>query len=287
MARDGERMRMVEDILMRGVVGPLPFGEHLRDADRYLIDNVAQMVNASGKDHWGIVKDFPCPRPPSDNMWMEWKDNGIDCTGKQVSEPARIGMHVITIIAAEEKTKTFLQMYPTLPENAYWAVVFLSFFQTHKNNRSIAGPVFSVLLDRQGNILSDVVVATLNGGKVDIKREDKWENEIITPLLALSFCNCKNIVTDVIRPVDAIAKNRAKANRPCLTFKVLSIQTAVNGLRISAGCSDIRKAMHICRGHFAVYDERPLFGKYKGRFWVPQHVKGSSQEGVVVKEYSV
>ena len=45
------------------------------------------------------------------------------------------------------------------------------------------------------------------------------------------------------------------------------------------------RRLHICRGHFATYSEdRPLLGKYAGRFWVPAHVRGRDLHGTVGKD---
>lgn len=50
----------------------------------------------------------------------------------------------------------------------------------------------------------------------------------------------------------------------------------------------LKKALHICRGHFANYSpEHPLFGKYVGQFWKPSHVRGSIGSGAVVKDYKI
>jgi hypothetical protein len=52
--------------------------------------------------------------------------------------------------------------------------------------------------------------------------------------------------------------------------------------------SGLKRAMHICRGHFATYrEEAPLFGKYAGTFWKPMHIKGNASRGIVDKGYSV
>jgi hypothetical protein len=51
--------------------------------------------------------------------------------------------------------------------------------------------------------------------------------------------------------------------------------------------------MHMVRGHFSHYtEEKPLFGKYAGTFWIPAHIRGSKYpermregyEGVLDKE---
>jgi hypothetical protein len=49
----------------------------------------------------------------------------------------------------------------------------------------------------------------------------------------------------------------------------------------------LKRALHICRGHFAHYEDKGLFGKYKGRFWIPQHVRGSIETGAALKDYQV
>ncbi len=46
--------------------------------------------------------------------------------------------------------------------------------------------------------------------------------------------------------------------------------------------------LHIVRGHFSHYTEdKPMFGKYAGTFWVPAHVRGSADAGLVGKDYAV
>ena len=46
--------------------------------------------------------------------------------------------------------------------------------------------------------------------------------------------------------------------------------------------------LHVVRGHFRKYtEERPLFGRYSGTFWVPAHAKGSKEHGEIAHEYEV
>ena len=49
----------------------------------------------------------------------------------------------------------------------------------------------------------------------------------------------------------------------------------------------LKKAFHICRGHFRTYDANPLFGKIKGTFWTPAHTKGDLQRGIIKKDYEI
>lgn len=52
----------------------------------------------------------------------------------------------------------------------------------------------------------------------------------------------------------------------------------------------MKKALHICRGHFKHYGRDGkglLFGKHKATVWIPMHVRGDIEEGAVVKDHSV
>ena len=45
---------------------------------------------------------------------------------------------------------------------------------------------------------------------------------------------------------------------------------------------------HQVRGHFRYYtDERPLFGRYSGMIWVPDHERGNDDVGHIRKDYEV
>ena len=50
----------------------------------------------------------------------------------------------------------------------------------------------------------------------------------------------------------------------------------------------MRKALHLCRGHFKTFTaDAPLLGRATGTyFWAP-HIRGTQNEGVVIKDYRV
>jgi hypothetical protein len=49
-----------------------------------------------------------------------------------------------------------------------------------------------------------------------------------------------------------------------------------------------RRPLHWVRGHFKAYrPERPLFGKYHGRFWWQPALHGHETEGRVDKDYAI
>ena len=75
-----------------------------------------------------------------------------------------------------------------------------------------------------------------------------------------------------------------------MRFKTLDIRPMRKVLEDEgqAATVGLQRALHICRGHFATYSpDKPLFGKHAGTFWVPAHVRGNAERGVVAKDYRV
>ncbi len=109
-------------------------------------------------------------------------------------------------------------------------------------------------------------------------------------LLATSFMHCKNVVRIENTPPAKASARRIKEGRPALvSYYTLQIEPMREVLKREGGVetNGLKRALHICRGHFATYDEKPLFGRVKGTFWIPQHTRGSARQGIVAKDYSV
>lgn len=115
--------------------------------------------------------------------------------------------------------------------------------------------------------------------------------------VALSFANCRNVrlVEDGGRWPSRQARRLAERTgaEPPARFYTLQIEP-VRAKRADerdvAAAPDPGRAtaLHICRGHFAHYGEdKPLFGKRAGTFWVPAHVRGTEQAGIIGKDYAV
>lgn len=110
----------------------------------------------------------------------------------------------------------------------------------------------------------------------------------------LSLLHCKNVQLVEQSAMFASRQERRMAQRnnepPRSKFYTLEIGAMTKTLNRDGQAKQdgIAKALHICRGHFSEYsEEKPLFGKYSGRFWIPAHVRGSAEAGKVVKDYSV
>jgi hypothetical protein len=116
-----------------------------------------------------------------------------------------------------------------------------------------------------------------------------WNNTAIVPIqFALSLMHCKNVIFK-----DAVHKHRGATNKNKKNFfryRVLEIAGTKKTLYEEGNVAKtgIKKALHICRGHFRSYDEtKKLFGRVTGTFWIPMHTRGNANLGIVDKDYLI
>ncbi len=121
--------------------------------------------------------------------------------------------------------------------------------------------------------------------------------DVSSAYVFLNVLNCRNIITKTVTPPEKLNRKRIKNKHyPYYSYKVLEISNTVAKVKDQGSVgwdylSQTRGAenrFHLCRGHFKTYSpERPLFGKHAGTFWWNAQARGSVQEGVVVKDYSI
>lgn len=109
----------------------------------------------------------------------------------------------------------------------------------------------------------------------------------------MGLLNCKNVETVSI-PNSRFEEHhwRKKKKRGLVIYKTLNIHLPGNkkkAVNSEDRESDEKRSFHICRGHWADYREKGLFGKeeLKGIYWIPQHTRGSLSEGEVRKAYNL
>lgn len=125
-----------------------------------------------------------------------------------------------------------------------------------------------------------------------VYKESMRSLHIITSLLLM--CSCKNI--EYVDTEHQTTKKERNAYRLRGLFAPISYKSVrinphamhkyTNGCGIPGTLGSV--PLHLCRGHFAEYtEERKLFGKYVGRYWIPPHVRGNPELGTVEKDYEV
>lgn len=128
--------------------------------------------------------------------------------------------------------------------------------------------------------------------RADIRRDQAgYSGMFAVAHLTFAFCHAKNVSLQDVAPPPKVAAKRRKAGKPVgVTYKTLVIDGMKEVLRTEGGVerNGLKKALHICRGHFATYTaDAPLFGKVTGTFWRPMHTRGSKKRGEVKKDYKV
>lgn len=120
---------------------------------------------------------------------------------------------------------------------------------------------------------------------------ESWSALLMPALFTLSLMNCKNTSIEEVNPETKLNRERRKAGlKPFLRYHTINIEPMKAVLKTEGGIESngLKKALHICRGHFATYSpEKPLFGHFSGTVWKPSHVRGSAKQGVVISDYNV
>lgn len=152
------------------------------------------------------------------------------------------------------------------------------------------GIVELVFANEVGTFLKRLMLDTIDQDPERIAIINSGTDSVFHVLsLGISFMHCRNVkVSDANFEMSDKWFRRNKV--PRVTYKTLVIDPMKEVLQRegSSNTTGIKKALHICRGHFAKYtEENPLFGNFVGTVWRSQHARGSVKEGAVIKDYRV
>jgi len=124
--------------------------------------------------------------------------------------------------------------------------------------------------------------------------EQHWLPLLQPCLMSVCFLHVKNVTMERVTPAPPVQKKAKKRyGEPLCTYHVLQVQPFKQVLEKEGNVSQtgIRKAMHLCRGSFHHYGDEfgkgKLFGKISGSFWVPAHIRGAIEQGMVDKSYKM
>lgn len=250
----------------------------------FKIDNVATYAY----EHFEVrgMDSFPTLVPPFPEFWMEYTVPAGEIAGSQTA----------MLFSARDADEPGVR----------WWVDMVSFSYFPEKPGVILGPslflTFGVAAD--GRLCRDLLnyrPADLAHDHPKAKALTAWRDHMgwlfVPFLLGLSFLNCKNVVVTEEAGRYANRQDRRAAERrddpPLVKYRTLHIEPMKTVLKTEGGIEQngLKKALHICRGHFAEYGDDygkgKLFGKYEGRFFIPAHVRGSAEQGVIDKRYVV
>jgi hypothetical protein len=261
--------------------------DSLKSAERFRIDNIADYIhetflpNEDGPMDFDVPNEIPNIAPLADMMWFEMSGDLWERERK-----VRSGCFLVAAHDVREDGRD-----PSIPELARWIVIATTF--TFEENRFFIGKTCHGF---DGKPLTVRPLPNPFLRKKDF-REIQHDEELsnlnpilLTSLFAICFCHCKNITVDVEKVSRQARRAAERAKEPVFTFKTINIHPVKRFMSEEGQVEKqgIKRALHICRAHFAHYtEEHPLFGKYTGTFYKPMHVRGHLKKGVVIKDYDI
>ena len=158
-----------------------------------------------------------------------------------------------------------------------------------------APTIFTILIRKSGQLFPDPTYLTVGQSyasqKESLELTDSWPYLVFPALMAISLMNCKNVVLDPVEPDRELNRERQRhGHRPFVRYHTINIEPMKQVLRTEGNLETVglKRALHRVRGHFATYtEEKRLFGRVAGTFWIPAHRRGDLKEGVVVSDYKV
>ncbi len=281
------------------------------------IDNVSDWINSQPKDWWDLRYDIGTLLSPWPCAWYEWAHfDGIAITGQNGSRhPATIACLVTsytvtpTPIVTRSDWVGLVSKFSRSDESTNWDQFdftsngdarYMQMYFGFLRARGVTGGLKPLLatLNAQG-----LPTGSLMGLSIKLPVRPLWQKQdqqgndafaedgtLLPVHLACAFMSCKNVAVVDEHPNLRHAYNPKGRHTIGTRWHILTIGgiTKVLEDKGKSRSDGIKRALHICRGHFGNYTEgRGLFGKYHGKFWIPAHVRGNAAEGRIEKGYKV
>lgn len=271
--------------------------QNLLNSQLVVIDNVADYFFTQRFGDFFTVSDFPCVMLPFELSFFEFR---FPPQGKVFKGCDEVGVGLM-MQEPDDLRAGYPELF-NLPGVKYCLFSYYFVRRPGSNKMDliaetrmpvgISGQIISPANDR---IYAVTRLFTLDLSADEEKIALNFIHEIVgfPVFLALSFMHCRNVKMKEESPPPKLSKShQKKRGRPLLRYHILEIDHMKSVLEREGSVSTggLKKALHICRGHFATYGQNGkglLFGKLSGRYWIPMHKRGSAKEGVVVKDYNV
>jgi hypothetical protein len=277
------------------------FLEWTTDRPVIVADNATDYYFAHEQVNWDYVNDFPNCMPPFDSCYIESLRPPIVCDSAGIGPPNEFfprawGWTIDRLEAASLPARSGVPavdqyVVPMLELPGIDSLVRCSYSMLSKFFLPLVA-TFYVPIDRAGAVLA------MPQGIIDGVDERAMEalnhlgQYLQSLMLALCFMNCKNVAVEPCEPDRRLNRERRRAGlRPFVRFRTINIEPMKSVLKSEGGIEEhgLKRALHICRGHFATYTGR-MFGRELEKpvtVWRPAHVRGSSKEGIIVSDYRV
>lgn len=298
---------MLLDRLIDG--GPDDLKAALESAELVVCDNVADyFYGENPREDWNLVNDFPNVAPPFPRMFLEWAAPRHIMSEKygDIKVPQTIKRYGLMLFsdevenidemiewAKEHGQDWQVQLFRKIKGTGMrlrWVCNGLLFVEDTQGIAWIADAMWGVTNDGSPIMPHDRMTIRVVAG-VDGVDRNTAAGFFFVPFLALSFMHCKNVIVQQVEHPPKLQKARVRrGKRPLITYHVLEVHPIRKILEAEgeAHKTGLKKALHICRGHFKDYMEGPgLFGKIHGIFWWDAHIRGNKKLGMALKDYQV
>lgn len=217
------------------------------------IQNVADYMYHREKTEW-FIGEIPNAAPPFDRFWAEYRHPHLGSKhGFLIVYTAAKPGWIATATAYGEATVDLVSGLWANPHPISFVV----------NSDGTIHRAIEVICDPDRHMAQSV---------------GTW---FFPVLLAVSFMHCKNVRVEDNRQPKALAKKwHGKYNLWPSPYKTLVIEPMKDILKREGKCEEtgLKRALHICRGHFKDYREGPgLFGKHHVLVYQPSIVRGTKQ----------
>lgn len=308
-------MTRLLDVLMRNPRNT-ERGRQLKESLTGLVPFIVDNVAAYCADQPGATltwDDFPNLAPPFSRFWMEYKGwhpiRGNTQVGAAIYAARIPEMRDELLKEAAQSGEKFVDhlrgfLDHTEATSAHWLLNIVAW-----ERRSYADPVLldshptvctsrqMILIKADGTRAIEEIAIEMFDLPEDADQEERHEQALAMIgrngpfLLAMSFLHCKNVTQAEIKaPRQERRRREREGLLPTVTYKTLVIEPMTKVLHTEGGRAagnSIARAMHICRGHFKHFDEKPLFGKHRGMFFWGDQVRNTESNRAVAKRYDV
>lgn len=260
-----------------------------------MLDYLSEKTGMDDDLLWPYVRDHIfINTPPSDDCWVEWRFSGWRFAGL-------CEFRCASDIEKESTQNTIIDLPSYTLDMGFFSA---GQYDSGGGYFPFRASVFlrddgTIILTRDGNF--GMIGIESQGEEYDIAKHDRETYQRVYTMAAelvsivlftFSMLNVKNVVR-VEHKADRKLQERRKKRGQLPLVKYYTLEVEVPGKRAigssPANASETSsRPLHLVRGHLADYrDGKGLFGKHKGVYYIPSHMRGDIDNGVIKKRYRV